>query len=139
MRIPYTGAKPSKGHESDAGLDLVAAHSAEIWPLNQATIELATRVCMPRGSFAWLTLRSSLAAKGLAHHQGLIDAGYTGPLKLVVWNLGHQIVRIEEGERVAQLVPQTLPAVRLDSVDQLPDTARGTAGFGSTGKEKQHE
>lgn len=137
VKIPYTGAEPTQGHAGDAGLDLTAAHSAEICPLQQATIELATRICLPQGTFAWLTLRSSLAAQGLQHHLGLIDAGYTGPLKLVVWNLGNQVIRIRAFERVAQLVPQTLPTVRLNQVDELPTTARNTGGFGSTGKDTQ--
>lgn len=135
MNITYTGQAPSKGHLHDAGLDLKTAHKTTIWPFQRKAIELSTRACLPTGSYAWLTLRSSLANKrGLAHHLGLIDARYTGPLKIIVWNLSFRRVRLEEGERIAQLVPATKSPVELTYTETLPTTSRGEGGFGSTGK-----
>lgn len=135
MNITYTGQAPSKGHLHDAGLDLKTAHKTTIWPFQRKAIELSTRACLPTGSYAWLTLRSSLASKrGLVHHLGLIDAGYTGPLKIIVWNLSFRRVRLEEGERIAQLVPATKSPVELTYAEALPTTSRGEGGFGSTGK-----
>ncbi len=78
---------------------------------------------------------------GLALHRGLtllntpgtIDADYRGEIGVILINLGHETVRIERGERIAQLVIQRLPLVRLTQVEELPVTDRGPGGFGHTG------
>ena len=65
---------------------------------------------------------------------GLIDAHYRGELKVILINLdAHEPVSIERGERIAQLVIQQVPQVRLAEVDELDETDRGASGFGSSG------
>jgi dUTP pyrophosphatase len=64
---------------------------------------------------------------------GLIDSGYRGELKVLLINHGAETVVIERGERIAQLVVQAVPRVRLRESDVLPGSARGGGGFGSTG------
>ena len=65
---------------------------------------------------------------------GLIDSGYRGELKVLLVNHGIEAVAIARGERIAQLVIQPVTQARLVEVDQLPDSARGDGGFGSTGR-----
>jgi len=78
--------------------------------------------------------RSSLASKGLKTAGGIIDAGYRGEIQVVLRNLTQQDVRLEAGDRVAQLLilPVALPAI--EEVAELSDTARAAGGFGSTGR-----
>jgi dUTP pyrophosphatase len=80
--------------------------------------------------------RSGLAMqKGVTvlNAPGLIDSGYRGELKVLLINHGAEAVSIERGERIAQLVIQTVAQVRLVEVEHLPDSSRGAGGFGSTG------
>jgi dUTP pyrophosphatase len=64
---------------------------------------------------------------------GLIDSGYRGELKVLLINHGKEAVTIERGERIAQLVIQRVASAILVEVERLPESARGTGGFGSTG------
>ena len=65
---------------------------------------------------------------------GTIDADYTGPLIVLLINHGARAVRIEPGQRIAQLVISPVVQVELSEVDELPTTTRGDGGFGSTGR-----
>lgn len=70
----------------------------------------------------------------IANTPGLIDAHYRGELKVIVVNIDpHETIHIERGERIAQLVIQQVPVVRLIEVDELDETDRGCGGFGSSG------
>ena len=73
-------------------------------------------------------------ARGAYLLPGLIDAHYRGELKVCAVNLDdREPIRIERGERIAQLVIQRVPVVRLVEVDELDETDRGAGGFGSSG------
>lgn len=137
MTLPYGGTPPYKKHGGDAGWDLAALENTTIPPQSSTMIELATRVNIPKGYVGLLTLRSSIAAPtphNLAHHLGTIDAGYTGPLKIIVWNHGNEPYPIKAGERIAQLIILPTPHVELTPAANLGVTQRGDKGFGSTGK-----
>jgi dUTP pyrophosphatase len=94
-------------------------------------------VAIPDGHAGLVLPRSGLASKKgltLANAPGLIDAGYRGEVVCVVVNLDpHEAVEIASGDRIAQLVIVALPAVSPVIVEDLPETARGAGGFGSTG------
>ena len=79
----------------------------------------------------WLASKHGLT---LANAPGLIDAGYRGEVIVAVVNLDReQAVTIEAGDRIAQLVVVALPDVSPRFVQELPDSARGEGGFGSSG------
>jgi dUTP pyrophosphatase len=65
---------------------------------------------------------------------GTIDSGYRGEVGVILFNAGAEDVRIDRGDRVAQMVVQTLPEVELVAADELTATERGDGGFGSTGQ-----
>ena len=94
-------------------------------------------VAIPHGHAGLVLPRSGLASRAgltLANAPGLIDAGYRGELTCAVVNLDPaEPVRIARGDRIAQLVIVALPEVQPMWAQQLPDSARGTGGFGSTG------
>jgi dUTP pyrophosphatase len=81
--------------------------------------------------------RSGLAARpglGVVNAPGTIDAGYRGEVKVVVVNLDRtQPIRLSRGDRIAQLVVQPVVRAQFVAVDALPESARDTGGFGSTG------
>lgn len=128
---------PSYAYEGDAGLDLRANETIDIPPLERALVSTGLAVAIPEGYAGFVQPRSGRALKeglSMANTPGLIDAHYRGELKVIAVNLdSKKTIHIERGERIAQLVIQAVPAVRLLEVDELDETDRGAGGFGSSG------
>lgn len=128
---------PSYAYAGDAGLDLRAAESCVIGPLERRLVSTGIAVAIPEGYAGFVQPRSGMALKlglSVANTPGLIDSHYRGELKIIAVNLdAKEPVAIERGERVAQLVIQQVPLVELVEVDELDETDRGTGGFGSSG------
>ena len=122
-----------------AGLDLSAALDApvEVRPGQRTAIPTGLAIKLPEGFEAQVRPRSGLAREHgvtLVNSPGTIDADYTGPLVVLLINHGEHAVRIEPGQRIAQLVVSPVVQAELAEVDELPVTARGAGGFGSTGR-----
>lgn len=132
----HTGPTPTRAYPDDAGFDLTVSQTWTVAPHGITRIPLAQTIKSAEGHWSLLIGRSSTFMKGLLLNTGVIDPGYTGPLFAVVHNLtGHEVV-VEAGERIAQLIPMPNAAETHITmrVDQLPDTDRGSNGFGSSGK-----
>ena len=136
-RVRPEGRLPEARHPGDAGLDLRAAVGVTVKPGERAMVPTGVAVAIPDGHAGLVLPRSGLASKRgltLANAPGLIDAGYRGEVTCAVVNLDpHEAVEIAVGDRIAQLVIVALPGVSPSFVDELPGTARGEGGFGSTG------
>jgi len=122
-----------------AGLDLAAAidEPVELAVGKRAAIPTGLAIKLPEGYEAQVRPRSGLAREHgvtLVNSPGTIDADYTGPLVVLVINHGDRPVRIEPGQRIAQLVIAPVVQAELAEVDELPATDRGAGGFGSTGR-----
>ena len=135
-RLDPSVALPSYAREGDAGLDLRAAHDATLEPAGRELVGTGLAVAIPSG-FAGLVLpRSGLAlAQGVTvlNAPGLVDAGYRGELKVLLVNHGDKPVAVRRGDRIAQLVIQSVERAELIEVGELPASERGAGGFGSTG------
>ena len=129
---------PAYARVADAGLDLYAARGVTIAPGERALVETGLAVAIPQGFAGLILPRSGLALReglGILNAPGLIDAGYRGEIKVLLVNHDRQTtVTIERGDRVGQLVVQPIARAELVEVEELPDTDRGPAGFGSTGR-----
>jgi dUTP pyrophosphatase len=143
MDLPFTklrpeGRLPEAQHPGDAGLDLRAAEGVTVKPGERAMVPTGVAVAIPEGHAGLVLPRSGLASRRgltLANAPGLIDAGYRGEVICAVVNLDpHEAVEIAAGDRIAQLVIVGLPTVEPSFVDELPPSARGEGGFGSTGR-----
>ncbi|MDN0054389.1 dUTP diphosphatase [Collinsella ihumii] len=128
---------PTYAYEGDAGLDLRANESVEIPPHERVLISTGIAIALPDGYAGFVQPRSGMALKrglSIANTPGLIDAHYRGEIKVIAVNLDpRETIRIERGERIAQLVIQQVPVVHLVEVDELNETDRGAGGFGSSG------
>src|SRR2546421_12771125 len=142
MRLPFQkldpdARLPAHAHPGDAGLDLSAAVEIEVGPGERALVPTGVAVAIPEGYAGLVLPRSGLAARHgltLANAPGLIDAGYRGEVTCAMVNLNRSVpVRIRQGDRIAQLVIVEVPVVVPTWVDELPPSARGSGGFGSTG------
>ena len=80
------------------------------------------------------TLRSSMAARGLATTAGVIDAGYRGEILVLMTNLGEAAVELKAGEKIAQMIPVPILTGEVVEVESLEDSARAEKGFGSSGR-----
>ncbi len=102
----------------------------------RALIPTGVAIAVPPGYEAQLRPRSGLALKSgvtLLNSPGTIDADYRGEVRVILVNHGTVPVTIARGDRIAQMVIQTVPDVDLEPVDELPETERGAGGFGHTG------
>jgi dUTP pyrophosphatase len=129
---------PARATDEAAGFDLRARvdGTLRLAPGDRALVPAGIVLALPPGFEAQVRARSGMAWKrGLTvlNGPGTVDSDYRGEIRVLLVNLGQKPVRIERGERIAQLVVQRLPEVRLKEVDDLRETARGAGGFGHTG------
>lgn len=138
QRLDPDAVLPAAKHPGDAGLDLRANADVEVAPGERVMIPTGVAVAIPDGHAGLVLPRSGLASKQgltLANAPGLIDAGYRGEVIVAAVNLDRTTsVSIARGDRIAQLVIIAIPTVDPSWVTELPDSQRGTGGFGSTGK-----
>jgi len=129
---------PVRAHPGDAGMDLHASEDVVLKPGERASVGTGIAVAIPDGYAGFVVPRSGLAAKhgiGVVNAPGLIDAGYRGEIRVLLINLDpSDPFEIRRGERVAQLVIQRVEEASLREVSELPSSARGEGGFGSTGR-----
>ena len=143
MRLPYTrlteaAQSPKRGNEWDAGYDLHAAESARLPPGGRASVGTGLAVAIPEGCAGLVLPRSGLALRhgvALVNAPGLIDAGYRGEVRVLLLNTDREEpFEVSVGDRIAQLVVFQHESPELIEVDELPASARGDGGFGSTGR-----
>jgi dUTP pyrophosphatase len=130
---------PSYARPGDAGADLVARTAAVVRAGGGRTlVPTGIRVAIPEGYAGFVQPRSGLALRHgvtLANSPGLIDSGYRDELAVIMINTDPtDDFEIHRGDRIAQLVIQRVEHAHFSLVDDLPDTQRGTGGFGHTGR-----
>jgi dUTP pyrophosphatase len=127
---------PFKAHPQDAGIDLRSRFDTYIPKGQTRTLQTGVCVEVPYGFTGNILPRSSFSKLGVLVHTGVIDNGYQGEISIVMTNLSGERLEIMKGERIAQLVVCQL--TRYNNVEVVEEfkqaTARGTAGFGSTGR-----
>ena len=135
--VLIVGPPPLYAHPGDAGADLVSTIDVTLAPGERALIPTGISIALPDGFVAFVMPRSGLAAKhgvGLLNSPGTIDAGYRGEISVVMINSDPvDSFSVAVGDRIAQLVIQPMIRARFVNVTELPGTARGVGGFGSTG------
>ena len=141
QQLPHGAGLPLPAYATDeaAGLDLLAATDGPlvIAPGDRALIPTGIAVALPAGLEAQVRPRSGLALKHgitVLNAPGTIDADYRGEVGVILINLGDAAVTITRGQAIAQMVIAPVTRVELTKVKSLPQTARGTGGFGSTGQ-----
>jgi len=129
---------PRYAHPGDAGLDLRARRDVTLAPGERAVVPTGVAVAVAPGCVGLVHPRSGLAARSglaLVNAPGTIDAGYRGEVSVVLVNLDpSEPIRLRRGDRIAQLLVQRVETVDVVEVTDLPPTARGPGGFGSTGR-----
>jgi len=136
-RLHPSAVVPRYARAGDAGLDVASVESLTLAPLERAAVRTGIALELPPGSLGFVLPRSGRALREgltLSNSPGLIDAGYRGELLVAVVNLGSAPVSIAEGDRIAQLLVLTTPALEVVEVTELSPSERGDGGFGHTGR-----
>jgi dUTP pyrophosphatase len=139
-RLPHADGLdlPAYATPASAGLDLAAAvaHDVTIAPGGRALIPTGYAIALPPGFEAQVRPRSGLALKHgitVLNSPGTIDADYRGEIGVILANFGAEPFTITRGARIAQLVVAPVARVAWVESRDLPKSARGAGGFGSTG------
>lgn len=138
-RLPNGEGLPLPAYETAgaAGMDLRAALDMTLKPGARGLVPTGLAIALPEGFEAQVRPRSGLAVKHgvtVLNAPGTIDCDYRGEIKVPLINHGEQDFVIARGDRIAQIVIAPLTRILWQELSELDDTARGTAGFGSSGK-----
>lgn len=125
---------PVRAHGTDAGADLRSPIDTVVPAMGSRVIDTGVHIQLPHGYVGMLKSKSGLNVRHGITSEGVIDEGYTGPIKVKLYNHGDEPYSIERYDKITQLVILPCEYVRFDLVDDLEDSERGGDGFGSTGK-----
>lgn len=126
---------PTRAHDTDAGLDLYSRETKGMEPGQSAVFDTGVHMEFPHGYYGKIESKSGLNVKyGIVSCGGVIDEGYTGSICVKLYNLSQDTYIVSAGDKVAQLVIMPYLAPELEIVDELAETPRGAAGFGSSGR-----
>ena len=136
MQIKYEldegACVPMRTHDSDAGFDLSCMEDQILEPKVTNVIDTGVHILIPEGYVGLVCPRSSFNVKGIGTPIGVVDAGYTGSIRVVLEPFN--VTKIFKGNRIAQLVILPLPNIKMIEGKVIGvDTHRGDGGFGSTG------
>lgn len=136
-RLDPDVALPAYAHAGDAGADLVTTEDVVIAPGERAMVGTGIAIALPDGYAAFVHPRSGLGHRlgvSIVNTPGTVDAGYRGEIKVLLVNHDlHEPAAFTRGDRIAQLVVQRVELARFHEVTELPGSARGVGGYGSTG------
>lgn len=128
---------PSYALPGDAGADLRATVDVVLEPGERELVPTGVALALPLGFVGLVHPRSGLAARhglSVVNAPGTIDAGYRGEIRVALLNTDRrEAIHLKRGDRIAQLVIQRVAQADFRLVDELPESDRGAAGFGSTG------
>ena len=125
---------PERAHNTDAGLDLKSPICIEIPARCSAVIDTGVHVDLPIGTVGFLKSKSGLNVNHDITSDGVIDVGYTGSIKVKLYNHGIIPYQVLRGDKITQLVVVECHFPDVEIVEELDNTERGNKGFGSTGR-----
>lgn len=129
------GAKmPTRAHDTDAGYDLYSRDTTIVGAKEDATFDTGVHIQIPAGYVGFLKSKSGLNCKCGIVGEGVIDAGYTGSIRVKLYNHGGRDVRFNAGDKLIQLVILPIFTPELEQAEVLDATERGNNGFGSSGR-----
>ena len=135
MKIKLDGGiMPTRAHDDDAGLDLYTPIDFYIEPHGSKVIDTKVCVQLPKGTAGFLKSKSGLNVNNGLTNEGVIDVGYTGSIRVKLYNHTDVGYEFKAGDKISQLVILPVLSPELEVVDELEDTERGNNGFGSSGR-----
>lgn len=134
IKLDEGAIMPTRAHATDAGLDLYSREERVILPGFAEVFDTGVHVQLPAGTWGKLESKSGLNVNyDIVCCGGTIDEGYTGSIKVKLYNLGSTRYVVRKGQKIVQMVILPYLAPELECVSELAETERGEGGFGSTG------
>lgn len=128
------GAKmPTRAHSTDAGLDIYSMDTVIVPAKESVTLDTGVHIELPVGTVGMLKSKSGLNVNHGIVSEGVIDVGYTGSIRVKLYNHSGYDYKVNAGDKISQLVIMPILTPELELVDELEETERGANGFGSTG------
>lgn len=148
VKLDENAVMPQKAYETDGGFDLFAPEdftvpctynvpkrNGTIEPfIGSAVIDTGVQMAIPAGYVGMIKSKSGLNVRNGIIAEGVVDAGYTGSIKVKLYNLSNDTYKFNKGDKITQIVILPIPYVELEQVTGLLETDRGEGGFGSTGR-----
>lgn len=130
------GAKmPTRAHKKDAGLDIYALHDGIVRAHGSAIFRTGLHIQLPPFTMGDMRSKSGLMFNQEITSDGTVDEGYTGEIKVKLFNHGGDDYEVKAGDKISQLVIVPIYRDPLEKVDDMPEfSERGSAGFGSSGR-----
>lgn len=125
---------PERAHGVDAGLDLRSPVDIVIPGRGSAVIDTGVHVEIPFSCAGFLKSKSGLNVKHGITSEGVIDTGYTGSIKVKLYNDSYSNYQVNRGDKITQLIIMMIALPSVEIVESLEETDRGDKGFGSTGR-----
>ena len=125
---------PTRAHGTDAGADLRSPIETVVPARGSCIIDTGVHIQLPHGYVGMLKSKSGLNVEHGITSEGVIDEGYTGAIKVKLYNHSYSPYKIGRYDKITQLVILPCEYVDFDLVDDLEDSERGGDGFGSTGR-----
>ncbi|KAL2849148.1 dUTP diphosphatase [Aspergillus pseudoustus] len=133
-KLTPSARAPTRGSAFAAGYDLYASKEIVIPAKGKALVDTGLAIAVPEGTYGRIAPRSGLASKHFIDTgAGVIDADYRGEVKVLLFNFSDVDFKVQEGDRVAQLVLERIYTPEVAVVEELAESVRGAGGFGSTG------
>lgn len=131
--LDHNAYSPVRAHDNDAGFDLMCKEDQMLEANKANTIDTGVHVLIPEGYVGLVCPRSSFNVKGIGTPMGVVDAGYTGSIRVVLEPFN--VTKVFKGNKIAQLVILPLPKIVMVEGKVIGvKTDRGDRGFGSSGK-----
>ena len=133
IKLDKHAIAPQRAHGTDAGLDLCTPEGFTINAHGEVVVSTGIHVELPKNTVGYIRSKSGLMANFGIVTDGTIDEGYTGEIKVIMFNLSDLDYKFKRGDKISQLVVQPVLYPGMIIVDELGETERGSNGFGSTG------
>lgn len=125
---------PERAHTTDAGADLRTPHDVTVMPNDSVVIDTGVHIELSPNTVGMLKSKSGLNVKHGITSEGVIDVGYTGSIRVKLYNHSDKPCELKAGDKVSQLVVMPILTPSFELVDELEETERGDNGFGSSGR-----
>lgn len=134
IKLDAGAYEPIREHDTDAGLDIRARDIQIVPAQGYAIFHTGVHIQLPHGTAGIIVSKSGLNVKNSITSTGLIDEGYNGEIVVKLYNHGGYDYRVNQGDKISQIVIVPVLYEDVEIVRDLEETERGDKGFGSTGK-----
>lgn len=134
QKLSADATLPKKDNAEDAGIDIFTNETYTLQPGERHMFTTGIACAIPQGHVALLWDRSGMGSKGIHRFAGVIDAGYRGEWKVILWNSTSEPFEIKTGDKIVQCIVQKFEPAEITEVESLEESERGEKGFGSSGR-----